>query len=211
MILTILGSYSVSLGLSHVYMEIHMGYTFIWHPPANLSYISLIIRPTKETRRKEGEIFSLTYSPESISPSPYWVINLNYEITGWDVIGGMKKWREIEQHLTKPWGSIDQSGLAAKQGTETAKYYMNTVSTEVILRQTEIGFEKAQQKGKTKKKKQKKPPVNKISHSFKRESFSMYWSLMVVQGQKLWISRNDKCIHWPFLTCLFCSMLSSIF
>ena len=72
---------------------------------------------------------------------------------------------------------------------------MNTVSTEVILRQTEIGFEKAQQKGKTKKKKQKKPPVNKISHSFKRESFSMYWSLMVVQGQKLWISRNDKCIH----------------
>ena len=156
MILTILGSYSVSLGLSHVYMEIHMGYTFIWHPPANLSYISLIIRPTKETRRKEGEIFSLTYSPESISPSPYWVINLNYEITGWDVIGGMKKWREIEQHLTKPWGSIDQSGLAAKQGTETAKYYMNTVSTEVILRQTEIGFEKAQQKGKTKQKQNKK-------------------------------------------------------
>lgn len=28
-----------------------------------------------------------------------------------------------------------QSGLAAKQGTETEKYYMNTVSTEVILRQ----------------------------------------------------------------------------
>lgn len=28
-----------------------------------------------------------------------------------------------------------QSGLAAKQGTETEKYYMNIVSTEVILRQ----------------------------------------------------------------------------
>lgn len=28
-----------------------------------------------------------------------------------------------------------QSGLAAKQGIETEKYYMNIVSTEVILRQ----------------------------------------------------------------------------
>ena len=135
MILTILGSYSVSLGLSHVYKEIHMGYTIIWHSPANLSYISLIIRPNKETRRKEGEIFSLPHSPESISPSPYWVINLNYEIMDWDVIGGM---REMERNSAAPNQAMRnyyQSGLAAKQGTETEKYYMNTVSTEVILRQ----------------------------------------------------------------------------
>lgn len=83
-----------------------------------------------------------------------------------------------------------QGVLAAKQRTETEKYYMNTVSTEVILRQRS-DLRRLSKRGK----KKKKTPVNKISHSLKRESFSMYWSLMVAQGQKLWISRNDKCIH----------------
>lgn len=31
----------------------------ICFPPDNLSYINLIIRPTKESRRKEGQIFSM--------------------------------------------------------------------------------------------------------------------------------------------------------
>lgn len=60
-----------------------------------------------------------------------------------------------------------QSGLAAKQGTETEKYYMNTVSTEVILRQRS-DLRRLSKRG---KKKTPKPPINKISHSLKREFF----------------------------------------
>ena len=59
-----------------------------------------------------------------------------------------------------------QSGLAAKQGTETEKYYMNTVSTEVILRQRS-DLRRLSKRGK----KNPKPPVNRISHSLKREFF----------------------------------------
>lgn len=52
----------------------------------------------------------------------------------------------------------------------------------------------------------KKTPVNKISRSLKWKSSSKCWSLIIVQGQKLWILRSARCSQWPFLTHFSCSL-----
>ena len=130
---------------------------------------------------------------------------------------GRNMCREIQQntwpsHVASIVRPGSQAGIRNKN-----IYFVNIRSTELILRQTEIWPEEVQPKKKKGKPKTQKatpgpwplasntPPVNKIRRALKWKVF-LCWSLTIVQGQKLWLLGNIRCIQWSLFTHLSCSL-----
>lgn len=125
---------------------------------------------------------------------------------------GRNMCREIQQNTSPSHvASIVKPGSQAGIRNKNI-YFVNIMSTELILRQTEIWPEEVQPK--KKKKRQKATPgpwpatpllLTKSGMPWNGKVF-LYWSLTIVQGQKLWLSGNIKCIQWSLFTHLSCSL-----